>query len=225
MDDKAVLVLKKSLSGKVGQSGDHDYYFSFPGGFDFYKDCAKNHPDFAYSINSEGVQTDEAAETYVFCADQHYFFLKTGKNDAAYREMITFFVPDHSYWIVVETPFSETAKYYREYVLKTDRIPWSATVGLTSFEDLKGFYLRTDPDYYRVDEENKTIWLAPMNVDSRMGYSMPKSETPDTGFVRLRVLEDGSGVDIKLMKYVRFDTNEVVYNESEETHEWNSFDH
>lgn len=223
IDGKACFRLENATTKKPIQIGDFYYEFYSRPGRNFFNDCVKDHLGYLYSVDAQGRRLKGEAETYVFCVEGHYFCVNTSDTGSAYHEMFGEYAPYNRrvFPVVAEFPFSEKFIYtkdFNDYVL---RVPWTETVGLTSFEDLKEFYSRIDEDYYSVDEENMTIWLAPL--DAVEGF--PRGEKPDTSFIRLRALEDGSGFDMKLMKYISVDTGETIVNESEEIHDWQRFEY
>ncbi len=221
IDGKVCFRLENATTKKPIQIGDFYYEFYSRPGRNLYNDCVKDHPGYLYSVDAQGRRLKGEAETYVFCVEGHYFCVQASDTGASYHEMFGEYAPNYGFPVVVQLPLPEQFLYSRDYLNCVLRIPWTETVGLTSFEDLKEFYSRIDEDYFRVDEGNRTIWLAPLEVVE----GMPRGEKPDTGYIRLRMLENGSGFDMKLMKYISADTGETIVNEGEEIHDWQRFEY
>ena len=145
----------------------------------FYEKYIAGNPNYLYSaeVSREFFLSEKFNEKlYVFVNDNHYFFVKHGDLGVkVYDGMRSCWTEDYS--------FATHIPYVDDFSAKEETfVPWEDSVGLSSYEDLLVYYSRLSDEMYRVDEENKTLYLSVYNESLGWMESGVKLEVSDTGF-------------------------------------------
>lgn len=145
----------------------------------FYEKYIAGNPNYLYSaeVSREFFLSEKFNEKlYVFMNNNHYFFVKHGDLGVSIYDGLCMFWNAY-YSFASNIPYIGDFSAYEETF-----VPWEDSVGLSSYEDLLVYYSRLSDEMYRVDEENKTLYLSVYNESLGWMESGVKLEVSDTGF-------------------------------------------
>lgn len=148
---------EKITSERRWKNGDNRISFKIDEETNFYDDYIKGMPDFVAFIDENNNIVDKKTSKYLFCKEEHYFYVVHNKNVVTIYELTSgFYASTDDYNVYL--PYYEALAYAQENVLKYDEL-----IGVKSYEDLIKFYERIDDDSYYIDEENSIIYLSLYN--------------------------------------------------------------
>lgn len=145
----------------------------------FYEKYIADNPKYLYSaeVSREFFLREKFNEKlYVFVNEKHYFFVKHGDLGVTVYDGMCF-LSTENYSFNAHIPCVDDFSGKEETF-----VPWEDSVGLSSYEDLLVYYSRLSDEMYRVDEENKTLYLSVYNKYLGWMESGVKLEVSDTGF-------------------------------------------
>ena len=145
----------------------------------FYEKYISKNPNYLYSteVDLDFFLIERFNEKlYVFMSNKHYFFVKYGDLGVnIYDGMRSCWTEDYSF--ATHIPFVDDFSANEETF-----VPWEASVGLSSYEDVLLYYSRLPNTVYKVDEGNKTLYLSVYNESLGWMESGVKLEVSDVGF-------------------------------------------
>lgn len=144
----------------------------------FYNKYINSNPNCICSVeaNSDYLSKEHNEKLYVFMINEHYFFVVHGELGVSIHDGMRSF--DASYYsFAAHLPCLENFSGKEEFF-----VPWEASVGISSYEDLLVYYSRLSDTVYKVDVENKIIYLSVYNSFLGWMESGVKLEVSDTGF-------------------------------------------
>lgn len=154
-DGETKLLFQEAATEEPERVGMYAYRFTVEDTSEFYTKFIENNSDVVYSVDDNNNQTTGETGRYLFCIDQHYYYIKPWEipNTYKYTELVFFVAGNGDGECVV--PIISAQELY-----DTDFFSWEDTAGIHSFEELKEFYSRIRSDRYEIDEETKTIYLS-----------------------------------------------------------------
>lgn len=144
----------------------------------FYNKYINSNPNYLYTVEESGdyLSKEHNEKLYVFMTNKHYFFVVHGELGVSIHDGMRTF--DASYYsFAAHIPCLENFSGKEEFF-----VPWEASVGLSSYEDLLVYYSKLPNTVYKVDEENKIFYLSVYNNFLGWMESGVKLEVSDTGF-------------------------------------------
>ncbi len=157
-DGKASVTMEHiSDRNKLTPTGFSIYSFALTDCVDFYSDYIITNSNYLYSLDGEANITGGETGRYVLHSDGRYFYYTQSGIQVVCRELYCGFFHPELVNLYTVSPFYAVESF--SWQTPTE-YKWSDTIGLKSFEDLVKFYERTESEHYRIDSENKTIYLS-----------------------------------------------------------------
>lgn len=144
----------------------------------FFERYIVQNPSYLYTLKEKMncLSEEHNEKLYVFMNNNHYFFVQHGDLGVSIYDGLCMFWNAY-YSFASNIPYTSDFSAYEETF-----VPWEDSVGLSSYEDLLVYYSRLSDEMYRVDEENKTLYLSVYNESLGWMESGVKLEVSDTGF-------------------------------------------
>ena len=162
VDEKTEFAFKEITKERTWKNGDYRICFKLAEDIDFYNEYIKDNLDFISFIDGSGNISKEKTDNYLFCKDEHYFYVTNDDFDVIIYELISCFYTDiDAYYVYV--PFVGELVHN-----EVNNISYDQLIGVKSFEDLVEYYKRIPSDNYIIDEENQTIYLTLNSLDRKI---------------------------------------------------------
>lgn len=143
----------------------------------FYEKHIVSNPNYLYTAEeNNNLREEDNEKTYVFMNNNHYFFIRQEDMGVVIYDGMRSWEND-GFTFAVHMPCVE------DFFDKVEVfVPWEASVGLSSYEDLLNYYSRLSDTVYEIDDQNKTLYLSIYNESLGWMDSGVKLEASEMGF-------------------------------------------